>query len=151
MCPSKANHSSWELVSRCFLPRQLLLRPLLFMLMAPKKATIQENLDLEREVPMDPRDPRSKPSWPCMGNHVPSRLQGNKWAAWSNCQTCALRLRYVPKVGAPGNQAASPNPKTVQKVLNELREALEPGMMPNEELFKIYMEKSLAEDRIQVL
>ena len=36
-------------------------------------------------------------------------------------------------------------------MLDELREALEPGMMPNEELFKIYMEKSLAEDRIQVL
>lgn len=44
----------------------------------------------------------------------------NAWARWTTCQTCALRLQYIPRTGAPGHRrSAGPLPKDVENVITE--------------------------------
>ena len=125
---------SWAVSTLLPVPRQHPLR-------AHPMAT---DLDFEQEVKADPKDPRSEPSWPCFSQHQPSKMQSNKWAAWCHCQVCGLRL-------APANQTSNPNPAMVKRVLMELEKTLDDDIKPTEELFRIYMEKIIEEDRIQIL
>ena len=119
--------------------------------MAPKKTTPVE-LDEERRVEADPRDPRSSPTvWPCFNVHVPNKAQSNKGGTWHHCAVCNLRLDYTPKPGAPANTTACENPTMVQRALKELQAALPQEMNPNGELVKAFMDKVTADERIRYL
>ena len=119
--------------------------------MAPKTTEIKD-MDWDRTVPMDPRDPRSlRTQWPCMGNHIPMKWHSNKWGQWTHCSRCALRLEYVPKIGAPANSSALVNPGNVKKALEELQRDLPGHMEPNEELVRVMIEKVIAEERMKTL
>ena len=108
-------------------------------------------LMFDREIPPDPRDPRTTPSWTCQGHHLASQMQANKSGAWSHCLVCNLRLRYIPKRGAPSNQLKNHNPAVVQKMIDELPKELNPGTLPTHELCEHYILKLLEEERIAVL
>ncbi|CAK9088097.1 Uncharacterized protein SCF082_LOCUS41611, partial [Durusdinium trenchii] len=64
---------------------------------------------------------------------------------------CALRLEYVPKIGAPANSSALVNPGNVKKALEELQRDLPGHMEPNEELVRVMIEKVIAEERMKTL
>ena len=114
--------------------------------------TSQRELDPERTLEADPRDPRmSRSQWPCRGAHVQGKPQSNKWAQWITCERCALRLQYTPKQGSPATNVSHPNPKMVEHALRDLRELLPEDMEPNESLFKAAFEKVVAEERLKTL
>ena len=120
--------------------------------MAPKKEISAASLDQSRAVEADPRDPRSsEKEWPCYGNHIPGNAKGNKWASWTHCSRCNLRLSYIPKVGAPASDAACPNPGNVRLALTQLRAELGPDMEPNADLMKVMVDKVIAEERMKTL
>ena len=70
---------------------------------------------------------------------------------WKHCSRCALRLEYVPKIGAPANSSALVNPGNVKKALEELQRDLPGHMEPNEELVRVMIEKVIAEERMKTL
>ncbi|CAK9056670.1 Integrase catalytic domain-containing protein [Durusdinium trenchii] len=139
---------SWAI---CLRPSPIRSGPDPLTFMAPKKTTPVE-LDEERRVEADPRDPRSSPTvWPCFNVHVPNKAQSNKWGTWHHCAVCNLRLDYTPKPGAPANTTACENPTMVQRALKELQAALPQEMNPNGELVKAFMDKVTADERIRYL
>ena len=139
---------SWAI---CLRPSPIRSGPDPLTYMAPKKTTPVE-LDEERRVEADPRDPRSSPTvWPCFNVHVPNKAQSNKWGTWHHCALCNLRLDYTPKPGAPANTTACENPTMVQRALKELQAALPQEMNPNGELVKAFMDKVTADERIRYL
>ncbi|CAK8992066.1 Novobiocin biosynthesis protein H [Durusdinium trenchii] len=140
---------SWAI---CLRPSPIRSGPDPLTYMAPKKTTPVE-LDEERRVEADPRDPRSSPTvWPCFNVRVPNmKAQPNKWGTWHHCAVCNLRLDYTPKPGAPANTTACENPTMVQRALKELQAALPQEMNPNGELVKAFMDKVTADKRIHYL
>ena len=109
-------------------------------------------LDPERTLPADPRDPRmDRAQWPCLGVHTPGKSKSNKWAAWTQCEKCGLRLEYVPKQGSPATNVETCNPFMVRKALQDLREMLPSDMVPNETLVKACYDKVAAEERLKTL
>lgn len=70
-----------------------------------KKPPKEELYDYSRTQGVDPRDPRATGS-PCLGHHVPAKpgrgsvTGSNKFATWTGCQVCQLRLSYTPAFGA---------------------------------------------------
>lgn len=92
---------------------------------AAKAKEAEEALEYHRMVGPDPRDPRCEGA-PCWGHHTPqapgrgSGSGSNKWAKWVVCETCKLRLQYIPKVGAPGHRrSAGPLPRDVKETIAE--------------------------------
>ena len=125
---------------------------ILYTMMPPKKEKTMTPVDAERRVPADPRDPRSNSKqWPCFNNHRPGKQQGNKWGRWTNCSTCALRMEYIPLMGAPGKQTHGDNPTNVQKALAELQLALGEDRWPTEEMVHAMIAKVTAEIRMSKL
>lgn len=116
----------------------------------PKTEKIE--LDPARTVEMDPRDPRAmKETWPCHGSHLEAKPAENKYALWIHCSRCELRIKYVPKKGAPANQSHSENPEMVRRALQELWQELPGELVPNQELVKVMIEKVTAEERMSVM
>ena len=90
-------------------------------------------MDLMREQGSDARDPRSKPdTWPCYGKHKESRMTGNQHGSWSECTICALRIRYIPKIGASAKYTESHNPANVVEALTLARERFPEGPVAKE-------------------
>lgn len=128
--------------------------PLLPVIMAPKTTTkdVTKDLDMERTIGADPRDPRyASTTWPCFGNHIPSKDQSNKYAMWRHCTKCDLRLTYVPKKGSPCTHTSTTNPADILKALNELKSQLPPEVEPNAALVKAMHEKVVATERMTVM
>ena len=118
--------------------------------MAPKKA--ENELDLERAMPPDSRDPRTQAkTWPCFNKHVAGKDQVNKYGKWHNCTVCGLRMLYTPLKGAPCNSTATINAGNMNKALKELYEMMPKGQKPTEEFVKVMLEKVIAEERLRVL
>ena len=84
------------------------------------------DFDLNREVGPDLRDPRmSERQWPCFGKHIPYGMRSNAHGQWAHCQTCNLRLVYVPRMGSPATPCMSENGAMVQLMLAEVRAAMQ--------------------------
>lgn len=80
-----------------------------------------------REGP-DGRDPRSQ-GFPCYGNHTPmpegrGSLSGrNAHGKWTVCQTCRLRIEYIPSYGAKGTyRQAGPLAPDVSTVMTQVKD-----------------------------
>ena len=115
--------------------------------MAPKK--VEHEMDMERQMPPDGRDPRTQPTmWPCFNKHVAGKDQANKYGKWHNC---TLRMLYIPFKGAPCNSTSTINPGNMTKALKELKEMMPADQKPNEELVKVILDKVMAEERLRVL
>ena len=85
----------------------------------PRKKT---SFDQTRAIGPNPMDPRSNDqTWPCFGQHQPSRFNNNRYAQWQECQACGLRLMYVPEINAKGQSAHMDLPQNVQEALHRLR------------------------------
>jgi hypothetical protein len=71
----------------------------------------------------DSRDPRTAGRGPCRFKHTPERsYRNNQWGVWLNCEKCALRLHYVPLVGAPGTSIGlGATPAHVEEMLTRLQ------------------------------
>lgn len=90
--------------------------------MANPKAKDQRPLDMSRTMDMDNRDPRTEATqWPCFGHHTASKPCSNAHGQWTQCATCNLRLRYVPKVGSNSQNTKVENRSMVLRMLNELQ------------------------------
>ena len=90
--------------------------------MATPKVKDQRPLDMSRAMDMDDRDPRTEASqWPCHGHHTPGKPQSNAHGQWTQCATCNLRLRYIPKVGSNSQSTKVENRVMVLRMLNELQ------------------------------
>lgn len=111
-----------------------------------EKKTFQP--DLSREMGPDLRDPRCK-GWPCHSDHQPGKSQGNKWAKWTHCTKCGLRVSYTPSMGAPSNSMQVFNPEMVRRALNDLKDNLPKNVEPTEELVQLFIDKETAEIRIE--
>ena len=86
----------------------------------------QTKYDVSRACGPDARDPRMSGS-PCRGSHQVAPMKrgsvsgANGWAVWQGCQTCGIRLLYIPAFGAHGKtRAAGPLPKDTSLKLQEL-------------------------------
>lgn len=107
--------------------------------------------DQSRLIQMDPRDPRADAGvWPCYGQHQGQSWQGNPHGLWIHCETCNLRLLYMPRVGSPSNSTQTLNHQMVQKMLQEL-EPLMNGMRPSARICKAMMDKITAEEQLNYL
>ena len=80
--------------------------------------------DWSRKVLADPRDPRWEGA-PCNGLHTPARSYkgsvsgSNQHGLWKGCETCKLRLLYVPGWGKHGlRRSAGPLPPDTQGVVD---------------------------------
>ena len=70
----------------------------------------------------DDRDPRILGEGPCHLIHE-ARLKydQNQFGVWLICRTCAVRLHYAPKKGAPQNTISlGPTPEVVRAIIAEL-------------------------------
>ena len=70
----------------------------------------------------DDRDPRILGEGPCNQMHEPmAKYNQNQFGVWLVCRTCAVRLHYAPKKGAPQNTISlGPTPEVVRAVITEL-------------------------------
>ena len=75
--------------------------------------------------------------------------QGNKWAKWTHCTRCALRVSYSPSMGAPSSTMQTHSPEMVRRALNDLKDNLPKNVEPTEELVKLFIAKVTAEIRIE--
>lgn len=82
--------------------------------------------DLARACGPDPRDRRMSGS-PCRGSHQVAPMKrgsvsgANGWGVWQGCQTCGLRLLYIPAFGAHAkHRSAGPLPADTSQKLTEL-------------------------------
>ena len=83
----------------------------------------KEKYDSARMQGPDPRDERCVGA-PCFGAHIPARpgpgsISGsNKFATWTGCCQCGIRLSYTPAYGAHGlTRKAGPLSKDVETAL----------------------------------
>lgn len=81
--------------------------------------------DWGRGVPADPRDVRAVGK-PCMGRHsIAPFCRGsvsgtNGFGMWLTCQTCNLRLAYIPTWGSKGtHRSPGPLPRDTSEVLEQ--------------------------------
>jgi hypothetical protein len=112
---------------------------------------VMEPLDLQRKQDMDPRDPRSKEEqWPCYGLHLEAKPKSNQHGQWVHCQTCALRLNYVPRHGAAGQTTKCENPTMVLRMLKETYTLTE-GRLPTAELCHAVQAKIDAEETMNTM
>ena len=70
----------------------------------------------------DERDPRILGEGPCHQIHdARAKYDQNQYGVWLICRTCAVRLHYAPKKGAPQNTISlGPTPEVVRAVIAEL-------------------------------
>ena len=82
----------------------------------------QDRFRWNEAVGPDDRDPRQIGRGPCGTVHTPEKkYRSNKYRAWLLCQTCSLRLQYVPAAGAPAAYVSlGPTPSVVTRALNRL-------------------------------
>ena len=108
-------------------------------------------LDFERRAPQDPRDPRAQANqWPCFGQHIPAKVQGNAHGAWRQCAVCNLRLEYIPRKGSPGSTTKSDNPAMITRMLGQLQPLM--GQVKPTAAICLAMEKKIyAEETLNVL
>lgn len=109
---------------------------------AKETAKTTTPLDPSRTMGMDQRDPRAlRQQWPCVGHHVPGKAQSNKFASWTHCAQCDIRLEYVLKKGAPATHMQAPNQGNVKKALDQLQHLLPVGDMPTAAVIRASLEK----------
>ena len=103
-----------------------------------KKATESKSnpLDANKVTEEDPRDPRSVGCWPCFGVHKPSAQRSNQAGAWVECELCALRLEYCPRMGNSGQFAQTWQPAVVEMAMKELQEVVGQDGFPTEKQAK---------------
>ena len=82
----------------------------------PEAVIWEEGLD------PDERDPRILGEGPCNLIHeARAKYDQNQFGVWLICRTCAARLHYAPKKGAPQNTISlGPTPEVVRAVISEL-------------------------------
>ncbi|CAE6971274.1 unnamed protein product [Symbiodinium sp. KB8] len=86
-----------------------------------EKKTALGELDYTRTMKEEQADPRmSATQWPCFGTHT-AVGGGNRYASWTQCTRCDVRLSYVPRVQAPANSRRSELPAHVTAALERLR------------------------------
>ena len=103
-----------------------------------KKATGSKSnpLDANKVTEYDPRDPRSVGCWPCFGVHKPSAQRSNQAGAWVECEFCALRLEYYPRMGNSGQFAQTWQPAVVKMAMKELQKVVGQDGFPTEKQAK---------------
>ena len=76
----------------------------------------------EEALEPDDRDPRIAGEGPCNLIHESrAKYDQNKFGVWLICRTCAVRLHYAPKKGAPQNTIShGPTPEVVRAVIKKL-------------------------------
>ena len=119
--------------------------------MAPKKSSALPELDYERAVGPDTRDPRAlKTQWPCFGEHPELTVGNNKYAQWKHCAVCCYRVSYVPREGAPGSDSKTENFPTIRKALARLHEDIG-DVQPEGEMVKVAIDLEYARNRYHQL
>ena len=89
---------------------------------ATGKKTAKYELDHERKMGVDERDPRHLGEGPCRNTHSPKPYT-NQWAVWKDCTKCCLRMEYTPYTHSPSQTTKTDNAENVREALQELREA----------------------------
>ena len=81
-----------------------------------------EAVKWEEALEPDDRDPRILGEGPCNLIHeARAKYEQNQFGVWLTCRTCAVRLHYAPKKGAPQNTISlGPTPEVVRAVIAEL-------------------------------
>ena len=81
-----------------------------------------EAVNWEQALEPDERDPRILGEGPCNLIHeAKPKYEQNQFGVWLICRTCAVRLHYAPKKGAPQNKISlGPTPEVVRAVIAEL-------------------------------
>ena len=81
-----------------------------------------EDVKWEEALEPDDRDPRILGEGPCNLIHeARTNYEQNQYGVWLTCRTCAVRLHYAPKKGAPQNTISlGPTPEVVRAVIAEL-------------------------------
>jgi hypothetical protein len=80
-----------------------------------------KELDDDRRIETDGRDPRAQGLGPCSkGKHL-SWSSANRWGRWWDCQRCGLRLCYIPYKTSPGQSTHVDNPGNVLEALERLQ------------------------------
>ena len=97
---------------------------------APKTAP---PLDEDRATSEDREDPRSRGCWPCFKLHRPSEPKFNHAAGWVECEHCALRMEYCPRLGYTGKHMMKIKPEVVILGMEKLKEMFDkdPHGVPN--------------------
>ena len=87
-----------------------------------RPANSKQDIDWSMAHQEDGRDPRAQGRGPCGRKHTPEKsYRSNQWGVWLNCEVCALRLHYAPKVGAPQTSLGlGPTPAHVEEMLSRL-------------------------------
>ena len=103
-----------------------------------KKATESKSnpLDANKVTEEDPRGPRSVGCWPCFGVHKPSAQRSNQAGAWVECEFCALRLEYYPRMGNSGQFAQTWQPAVVEMAMKELQKVVGQDGIPTKKQAK---------------
>ena len=71
-------------------------------------------------LPVAHDDPRHT-GFPCFSKHVSSKARQNKFATWTVCLRCAMRLSYHPKGSADGHsRQMGPHPHLVRMAMQTL-------------------------------
>ena len=81
-----------------------------------------EAVKWEEALEPDDRDPRIAGEGPCHLIHeARAKYEQNQFGVWLTCKTCAVRLHYAPKKGAPQTTISrGPTPEVVQAVIAKL-------------------------------
>ena len=81
-----------------------------------------EAVKWEEALEPDDRDPRILGEGPCNLMHESrAKYEQNQFGVWLICRTCAVRLHYAPKKGAPRNTVSpGPTPEVVRAVIADL-------------------------------
>ena len=89
-----------------------------------------EAVKWEEALEPDDRDPRILGEGPCNLIHESrAKYEQNQFGVWLICRTCAVRLHYAPKKGAPQNTISlGPTPEVVRAVIAEL------GILPVDQI-----------------
>ena len=95
----------------------------------------EEKYDFGRTQGIDPRDPRASGP-PCYGHHVEAKAGrgsvsgSNKFASWTGCEQCKIRLSYTPAYGAHGmTRKAGPLTADTEKALEKIPQNEQKGSM----------------------
>lgn len=80
-------------------------------------------LDVQRQMTVDLRDPRSQGLGPCGISHAKSLRGGNQWGKWSFCGKCGLRTSYIPFKDAPPQETHVDNAANVTEALSRLKDS----------------------------
>ena len=112
-----------------------------------KKATESKSnpLDANKVTEEDPRDPRSVGCWPCFGVHKPSDPISNHAGAWVECEFCALRLEYTPRIGHSGQHVQTWQPAVVETAMKELKQVVGQDGIPTRKQAKAAIQLASAQ------